>query len=304
MSDASSIAGASSIHLFANESLDAPVLARGPRPLDDDDDDEEDEETERRRRQVRRVRPSRAITSAQTRRTAPHLGAQVQQMVPKRLVKLAAELKQLDEADDAESITTLSKMGLPQMTSTIRDIDQRAANMERDQAREDFRVKSLLQNLLHQNMPGQGNAIYAAALSSPTLATCEPSRGNGARTEVVGDARKAAAGGGVKPGPWQRKRDREVKTEAGGAGSSGSPGGASEPLMEFGAAALPPPPSAAAAAPPPPPSSSSCPLSVRIVPHDVIEQSRKRPTPHGPQGHTFETLLGFGGGGSGAGPPE
>ena len=262
------------MHLFANESLDEPVLARGPRPLDDDDEEEEDEETERRRRQVLFVRPSRAAPNGHNRRTHPHHGSQVQQMVPKRLVKLAAELKQLDEADDAESITTLSKMGLPQMTSTIRDIDQRAANMERDQTREDFRVKSLLQNLLHQNMPGQGNAIYAAALTSPTLATCEPTRGNSARTEV-GDRTL-----GSKPAPWPRKRDRETAEAAGS--SSSAAGGSS---LEAGAA----PPSASSS------SSSSCPLSVRIVSHDVIEQSRKRPTPHGPQGHTFESLL-LGGG--------
>ena len=86
-------------------------------------------------------------------------------MVPARLVKLAATLKQLDEADDAEAITSLSKMSLPQMTAQIRDIEQRAQ----------FRVKSLLQNLLHQNQPGQGAAYPAASSSrSPSVSPQQP----------------------------------------------------------------------------------------------------------------------------------
>ena len=85
-------------------------------------------------------------------------------MVPSRLVKLAATLKQLDEADDADAITSLSKMSLPQMTAQIRNIEQRALNLAQDESNEEFRVKLLLQNLLYQNQPGQG--AYAAEAAS------------------------------------------------------------------------------------------------------------------------------------------
>jgi hypothetical protein len=80
------------------------------------------------------------------------------------LVKLAATLKQLDEADDADAITSLSKMSLPQMTAQIRNIEQRALNLAQDESNEEFRVKLLLQNLLYQNQPGQG--AYAAEAAS------------------------------------------------------------------------------------------------------------------------------------------
>ena len=96
-------------------------------------------------------------------------------MVPARLVKLAATLKQLDEADDAEAITSLSKMSLPQMTAQIRDIEQRAQMLAQEEANEEFRVKSLLQNLLHQNQPGQGAAYPAASSSrSPSVSPQQP----------------------------------------------------------------------------------------------------------------------------------
>ena len=80
------------------------------------------------------------------------------------MVKLAATLKQLDEADDADAITSLSKMSLPQMTAQIRNIEQRALNLAQDESNEEFRVKLLLQNLLYQNQPGQG--AYAAEAAS------------------------------------------------------------------------------------------------------------------------------------------
>ena len=88
------------------------------------------------------------------------------------MVKLAATLKQLDEADDADAITSLSKMSLPQMTAQIRNIEQRALNLAQDESNEEFRVKLLLQNLLYQNQPGQG--AYAAEAASSRN---EPRRG-------------------------------------------------------------------------------------------------------------------------------
>ena len=54
------------------------------------------------------------------------------------MVKLAATLKQLDEADDADAITSLSKMSLPQMTAQIRNIEQRALNLAQDESNEEF----------------------------------------------------------------------------------------------------------------------------------------------------------------------
>ena len=100
-------------------------------------------------------------------------------LVPSRLVKLAATLKQLDEADDADAITSLSKMSLPQMTAQIRNIEQRALNLAQDESNEEFRVKLLLQNLLYQNQPGQG-AYAAEAASSrhepPPSASDRPAR--------------------------------------------------------------------------------------------------------------------------------
>ena len=95
------------------------------------------------------------------------------------MVKLAATLKQLDEADDADAITSLSKMSSPQMTAQIRNIEQRALNLAQDESNEEFRVKLLLQNLLYQNQPGQG-AYAAEAASSrhepPPSASDRPAR--------------------------------------------------------------------------------------------------------------------------------
>ena len=93
------------------------------------------------------------------------------------MVKLAATLKQLDEADDADAITSLSKMSLPQMTAQIRNIEQRALNLAQDESNEEFRVKLLLQNLLYQNQPGQGAYAAEAASSrheSPPSASDRP----------------------------------------------------------------------------------------------------------------------------------
>ena len=108
-------------------------------------------------------------------------------MVPSRLVKLAATLKQLDEADDADAITSLSKMSLPQMTAQIRNIEQRALNLAQDESNEEFRVKLLLQNLLYQNQPGQG--AYAAEAASSRH---EPPSSASDRTAAREDAGKLA----------------------------------------------------------------------------------------------------------------
>lgn len=106
-------------------------------------------------------------------------------MVPSRLVKLAAALKQLDDADDADAITSLSKMSLPQMTAQIRNIEQRALNLAQDESNEEFRVKLLLQNLLYQNQPGQG--AYAAEVASSRP---EPSPSASDRTAAREEASK------------------------------------------------------------------------------------------------------------------
>lgn len=74
-------------------------------------------------------------------------------LVPARLVRVAHQLKQLDEADHTKTIATLSRMQLPQMTSQIRDVEQRALEMQREEGREEFRVKALSYNLVNRTIP-------------------------------------------------------------------------------------------------------------------------------------------------------
>ena len=60
-------------------------------------------------------------------------------LVPARLVRVAHRLKQIDESDDTNTIAALSRMKLPQMTGQIRDIEQRALEIQREQGREEVR---------------------------------------------------------------------------------------------------------------------------------------------------------------------
>ena len=74
-------------------------------------------------------------------------------LVPARLVRIAHRLKQLDESDDSSTIQALSRMKLPQMTGQIRDVEQRALELQREEGREEFRVCSLHHNLIHHAVP-------------------------------------------------------------------------------------------------------------------------------------------------------
>ena len=99
-------------------------------------------------------------------------------LVPARLVRIAHRLKQIDESDDSNTIAALSRMKLPQMTGQIRDVEQRALELQREEGREEFRVKALQHNLVHQSI-------------APSIATV--------RQEVA--APSAYAGVGQQPPP-------------------------------------------------------------------------------------------------------
>ena len=58
-------------------------------------------------------------------------------LVPARLVRVAHQLKQIDESDDTNTISALSRMKLPQMTGQIRDVEQRALEIQREEGREE-----------------------------------------------------------------------------------------------------------------------------------------------------------------------
>ncbi|KAL1499163.1 hypothetical protein AB1Y20_013674 [Prymnesium parvum] len=67
--------------------------------------------------------------------------------VPRRLVRVAAELDSLSAQDDGPTVAHLSGLGLAQMTGQIREIEQTALQLGREEGREEFRVKALLHNL-------------------------------------------------------------------------------------------------------------------------------------------------------------
>ena len=74
-------------------------------------------------------------------------------LVPARLVHIAHRLKQLDETDDSRTVAALSRMKLPQMTGQIRDVEQRALELQRDEGREEFRIQCLRYNLINRTVP-------------------------------------------------------------------------------------------------------------------------------------------------------
>ena len=87
-------------------------------------------------------------------------------LVPARLVRVAHKLKQIDERDDTNTIGALSRMKLPQMTGQIRDVEQRALEIQREEGREEFRIKALQHNLVHHTVP----ASVATLRSDPPAA--------------------------------------------------------------------------------------------------------------------------------------
>lgn len=74
-------------------------------------------------------------------------------LVPARLVHVAHRLKQIDESDDTNTIAALGRMKLPQMTGQIRDVEQRALEIQREEGREQFRIKALHLNLVNHTVP-------------------------------------------------------------------------------------------------------------------------------------------------------
>ena len=61
-------------------------------------------------------------------------------LVPARLVRVANRLKELDDADDSNTVSALQRMKLPQMTGQIRDVEQRALEIGREEGREEVRA--------------------------------------------------------------------------------------------------------------------------------------------------------------------
>ena len=84
-------------------------------------------------------------------------------LVPARLVRVAQQLREIDESDDSTAISMLSRMKLPQMTGQIRDVEQRALEIAREEGREEFRVKALMHNLVHHTLP----TVIATAKAEP-----------------------------------------------------------------------------------------------------------------------------------------
>jgi hypothetical protein len=74
-------------------------------------------------------------------------------LVPERLVRVAQLLKEIDDRDDASTVHNLGLMKLPQITGQIRDVEQRALELARDEGREEFRTKALAHNLIHLTPP-------------------------------------------------------------------------------------------------------------------------------------------------------
>lgn len=87
-------------------------------------------------------------------------------LVPARLVRVAQRLKEMDESDDATTIVSLSRMRLAQMTGQIRNVEQRALELAREEGRDEFRIKALLYNIVHGVTPSK--VITARAEDPPT----------------------------------------------------------------------------------------------------------------------------------------
>lgn len=79
--------------------------------------------------------------------------ADIHHLVPARLVPVAKRLKEIDECDDSNAMAALSRMKLPQMTGQIRDVEQRALEIAREEGREEFRVMALKHNLINYTLP-------------------------------------------------------------------------------------------------------------------------------------------------------
>ena len=77
--------------------------------------------------------------------------------------RVAQRLREIDESDDSTAISMLARMKLPQMTGQIRDVEQRALEIAREEGREEFRVKALMHNLVHHTLP----TVIATAKGEP-----------------------------------------------------------------------------------------------------------------------------------------
>ena len=67
--------------------------------------------------------------------------------VPVRLLQLAAELQVINSENDGTAVSRMQALPLATMTGQIREIEQRALQLARDEGREEFRTKALLNNL-------------------------------------------------------------------------------------------------------------------------------------------------------------
>ena len=97
--------------------------------------------------------------------------ADTHHLVPERLVRVAERLKEIDDCDDASTVSALGRMKLPQMTGQIRDVEQRALELARDEGREEFRIKALVYNLIHHTPPTK---VVTAKLDEPLPAAPGP----------------------------------------------------------------------------------------------------------------------------------
>ena len=67
--------------------------------------------------------------------------------VPIRLERVVDELDMIIAEDSTPTVDRLSGLTLAQMTGQIREIEQTALQLAREEGREEFRVKALLHNL-------------------------------------------------------------------------------------------------------------------------------------------------------------
>ena len=87
------------------------------------------------------------------------------QRVPPRLAHIA---EQAMRGTSPATIESLAGLSLAEMTGKVREIEQRALQLARDEGRDEFRVKELLQNLAQQGAYAPGKSPGALGKAPPT----------------------------------------------------------------------------------------------------------------------------------------
>ena len=86
--------------------------------------------------------------------------------VPVRLLQLAAELQVINSENDGTAVSRMQALPLATMTGQIREIEQRALQLARDEGREEFRTKALLNNLSMNDPPDRLTTVRDDGASS------------------------------------------------------------------------------------------------------------------------------------------